>query len=276
MHVFHYCGVSSFFNVVASGELWATHVNNMDDPDECLWILDDVEQWADGLVATNAHRHVRIVERSRSIAKHLTDQVAHMRGLARQHYAACFSKTHTTLSQWRHYADDCAGFVLEVDLASTGFGLIRTTSGTIVNGAGYAEVSYGAHEQLPYRQRLEEGIAAAPDPDEHVGGSWPAYWDHVYGPDEDLGAMLYSRYPFTKNPAYAEEAEVRLVFSENMSLPDGWYAKGYRLLRDRLAAFRRISAAQAYRGSTGQRTQPAVPLRKRTQVEEVLRSTTVR
>lgn len=236
MRVYHYCGAETLFNIVRSGEIWATHVGHMDDPNECVWALNEMEQWLDHFVESNAQRHPLIQERCQSVARSLRSHARYLRSAARDFYAVCFSKTAETLSQWRHYSEGGAGFAIEIDLGLVPAGRIDPVrDGPVIGGYGFAEVTYGLGIQGHVRRDLEKGFEDAPEPTEQNQGSWACYWDGVCQ-HEFLSASTYTGFPFTKNPHYQEEQEVRLVISERYER----FEKDFRMLRGRIVPYRRI------------------------------------
>jgi len=96
--LYHYCGVSAFYSIITSKQLWLTNAYFMNDYMEHQWLIDKANR--------------RILEMLESEKKEHIKPLAEKFPLGITPYLTCFSRMPDLLSQWRAYAEDGAGFAV--------------------------------------------------------------------------------------------------------------------------------------------------------------------
>lgn len=97
--VYHYCGVSSFYGILTSKQLWLNNVHFMNDYAEQLGFIEKAKKRLNELLQGSERQEIQF----------LMDHLAEARLTP---YVCCFSREGDLLSQWRAYADDGAGFAV--------------------------------------------------------------------------------------------------------------------------------------------------------------------
>lgn len=228
---YHYCSTASFHKIVSSGVLWATTAAYLSDPRDCLWLLDhareETTRYSEFIqeLPPNVARYARTM-----VGSLLTSEFPMLESWSQNHLVACFSRDPSTLSQWRHYADDCFGVALGVDIDVLAKEVWDEQTEAMGRTFGWKQVHYGdpGVTQL-FEQICDAWRAAAQHSDdmqyvvEHKSG----FIDFI---EERLSNLVRARYAYTKHPAYAEEAEVRLIIPEVAKI----WPESFNLVRNRI------------------------------------------
>jgi hypothetical protein len=192
--VFHYSSLASVVGILTSKQLWLTTSATMNDHSEGQWLLH---------VLTD-----HLANRALLTGVPMTDAEANtlnafwqvtFRGTAPKAYLACFSADGDLLSQWRAYADDGLGAAIGFDPNS---GRLPIVDAPPHSNAGpdfectLNEVSYLTDDQRRYyvsllEVALEGGVGSAGFLNAQV--------------------ILSTERWRTKNPAFAEEREWRII-----------------------------------------------------------------
>lgn len=101
--LYHYCSASTFIKIIESRKLWLTDFSKMNDYAE--------ETWAAKLVYQLHSQMARNEEGSECFCNHYQEEYESRRLRARK-FLCCFSENGDSLSQWRAYSDNGAGFAI--------------------------------------------------------------------------------------------------------------------------------------------------------------------
>lgn len=102
--LYHYCGGEAFFNIIANSTLWLSDVLKSNDSQECIWIRDLVKARIETYLAETGSNEIKAWKTGYRLNDNIEDG-----GTA---YAACFSESADSLSQWRGYAEDGSGIAI--------------------------------------------------------------------------------------------------------------------------------------------------------------------
>jgi hypothetical protein len=108
--IFHYCSIESFLHILASGEMWASHFQSMND-------------YLEGRMFHQLLTRESINYTSNIRYPVIQQFIANWELNIKDYYICCFSKKPDILSQWYMYADEgrgvCIGFLPESFNAKT-------------------------------------------------------------------------------------------------------------------------------------------------------------
>lgn len=186
--LWHYCSVETFAAIIEGGLIRLGDLLHMNDSKEIVW-FDEVVQAA-------------LLRRAETLSEHRRQEFWAMYQ-ANQHtrFSFCLSEDGDLLSQWRAYAANGSGVAIGFQ-AST-LPQVKHVPYLHANPAttfGLFQVIYDRTEQDALVEALLEPICAKGDHDA----------DFSFGL---LAAHFSSQGVLTKNPAFKEEREWRLVYS---------------------------------------------------------------
>ncbi len=207
MTYFHYCPTAAFFSIVKKRVVWLSSLTASNDSMEGKWVSTTIgiaaHKW--GIPPADGGR---IIDMVRTI-----EQYQDCLGF-------CLSEAEDTLSQWRGYADDGAGF--SIGFSEEFMESFRNPNDPLISAH---KVTYSLGEQLnlfqpmakSVRRAVEEGAFAsqidsllASLSEENRVAVQKGYQDA----HSDLFSALTSEFSLffkLKNPAFAEEKEWRLI-----------------------------------------------------------------
>lgn len=184
---YHYCDIDACFNILRTGQLWLSGVNNMNDHAELRWTYRKLAQCLD--------------RRAGRVPAAQLDRLwdAFQAGGCRP-FICAFSEGGDLLSHWRGYADE--GYGLSIGFDARWLPPLREPEQLDFNrpdNLGLYPVVYDEQEQ---ERRLEQLLDEALRDGDLVGAT-----------------ALFNAYAVTfKNPAFAEERELRLVHIPHLRL----------------------------------------------------------
>jgi hypothetical protein len=202
--LYHYTTAQGFLSILRSGCLWATDVLYMNDSEElahgtrvlveaATWMLQD----ADGPVKTLLENFVSFVG---------TPAAGNL-------YTTSFSEDPDSLSQWRAYADDGAGYAVGFRIDETRLSVL---GGEPVEGGDGWEttpnpwrVEYAEHAQQKHVIDVLQSVCTLIDAHKSAHSQLDAKWIFMHA--GILSALLSPSLAVFKNSAFQEEREWRVV-----------------------------------------------------------------
>lgn len=186
----HYCTGPGFLGIIESGNLWAGTLRHMNDSMELKWtkklIQQEIESWqasgklTDLTSTTNAMLVQFIWEGA-------------------EWFAICLSHKVDQLSQWRGYADNGAGYCLELDPSVIASEAIVPWNDT-TSKVGIVDIIYDHNQQM----RIIREILASVNPDNATALHVALH-------------RIFKLLPVFKNPSFVEESEVRILYWPDIS-----------------------------------------------------------
>jgi hypothetical protein len=184
--LYHYCGVSAFFSIMTNKQLWLSNATCMNDYTEHKRVYDRVKnRLLDLIPGENPHVAALVNELPGNISP----------------YVFCLSSNGDSLSQWRAYTGDGAGFVIGFSGARLRE-RVRICNEEEVNEIALSQVVYDDCQQ----EKLVQGIIH--DYLEEAGRLQPDDRDWIA---MVRGEKLWNAAAICKNPGFHEEAEWRIV-----------------------------------------------------------------
>lgn len=178
--IYHYCDVETFMNIVKSKSIWMSHHSSMNDYSESSWFYN--------LLIEKANE---IVSKDKSKLELLKKFIEHFFINIKDYFLACFSENGDSLSQWRAYADDGKG--VSIGFSTQAFNIPHSipSLNAIQPNIGIFRVSYNEEEQNHLAEDIISKVISSND------------FVNIGGIDTYCLAV--------KNPAFAEEQEIRLA-----------------------------------------------------------------
>ena len=186
--LYHYCSTAAFQSIVEKNELWLTDLSLSNDRLEGKWALERLRIY----LQTFETREERII--TGTLLALLQDETLCL--------GSCFSTKRDTLSQWRGYGSDGRGLCISFSAEA----LKRAIEEPAYENIKLTQMCY-RHDLPPAEmQRLAAARSSAlkSDPEED---------ETTFSRPEDLQRkrdLMQKLYSF-KNPAFAEEAEWRIL-----------------------------------------------------------------
>jgi hypothetical protein len=177
---YHYCSTETFISIVSNKTIRLSDINTMNDFSERHWSYDQFIIAANNLISKVGRQFINDV-----------DKVVHYGGRRHLPLVACLSADGDVLSQWRTYGDDSAGVAVGLDMVE----LTKLSVTSVV-------IEYDPSKQIAH---FELKLLSA--------------WETYRSLREDqknnfvikFGSDLHFDMNCFKNPAFAEEKEVRLI-----------------------------------------------------------------
>ena len=197
--IYHYCDVETFMNIVKSKSIWMSHHSSMNDYSESSWFYN--------LLIEKANN---IVSKDKSKLELLNGFIQHFFINIKDYFLTCFSENGDSLSQWRAYADDGKG--VSIGFATQAFNVPHSipSLNAIQPNIGIFRVSYNKQEQNRLAEDIISKVISSND------------FVNIGGIDTYCLAV--------KNPAFAEEQEIRLaqiVMMDSVMNPE---VAGFRIM----------------------------------------------
>jgi len=202
--IYHYCHVESFFGILNSMMLRLTNIRYMNDSKEISWLYE--------LGKIAIREELRLLKSDVDGKKYCEIMLEHCDNLWLDEtffpnfYCACFSKNGDSLSQWRAYANDGKGIAI-------GFNLNYLKSLASLHGAWLKDVSYVSNSEndlAVLREEIKRGLSQI------ERSPKPMLEDQIASIALETQGRWNRRAPFSKNFAFKEEEEVRLVLMPNL------------------------------------------------------------
>ena len=216
--LYHYTDMSGFVGMFNSGEMWLTSIFHMNDPSELAHGIGIALERLDWHLAQNARSNPLslapiVLE---SFCRRMRDVLMRDVPDAFGFFVGSFSRTRNDLSQWRSYADDGRG--VSIAVAPTWFKPDGTEEAAVHERYVVADVVYDVGVA---RRRQHEAIDRAVG---IVRTAVPRLLE-----DQPLQSLFLSETRLAlsvpilwnsltiKHPAYAHEAETRLILLNDIS-----------------------------------------------------------
>jgi hypothetical protein len=196
--VFHYTNVEGLVGIIESDDLWLTDYEFLNDATEVRYglnLLSSVLQ--DAAASDKDSRTLELIGAwSRKVEDPLPDRVC----------LACFSSNGDSLSQWRGYGSGASAVAIGFDLQRSTFHRLHETHlGPVIYDPELQKLLLATAVHVHFQMdRWDEGKPNKnPTYDIFAEGSFDRFFRDLV---------------FFKNPAFAEEKEIRLVYSEPSTL----------------------------------------------------------
>jgi hypothetical protein len=177
--VYYYCNADTFLSICSEKKLWLSDIFSMNDFLEMHWGYSIWKKAASELLEEFDKEFIEKI-----------DEIIHESGIRGSLLAACFSLEGDLLSQWRAYANDGKGFVIGFSAKTISQLQIRPLT-----------VLYDETEQI---KELKSFIRAIHKVEHSCAEKYGEDFNNTcVGLSFDLIAY--------KNPAFAEEKEIRIV-----------------------------------------------------------------
>lgn len=185
--IYHYTDLNAFLSIIKNKKLWLSAANNLNDYYEVDWFLNKIYKQISKVV--NDNNHIFLDTYWQMLRRNL--------GIP---YICSFSKNGDLLSQWRAYADDGYGVAIGFNKAYFDFKVeLPSFSPCKDLSIGITDVVYDESIQ---DEMIERCISQLKDFDSFENASEVIFCSAI-----DLTRLSYAN----KNPAFAEENEVRII-----------------------------------------------------------------
>lgn len=213
--IFHYTNDHGLRGILKTGKLWLTSVFDLNDPAEVLFGLS-------GGVDLLREQHPDIPPR---LISQVLNELNRVLGL----FCCSFSTSAIDIGQWRAYADDGKGFILEFDrkgLESSLFRGVHPTSSLWCFNVNYDETKNAEIQKLAIGLAVKDALEIC-KPRELA--SLTASEKHAFF-GNIVVAMIMGALRF-KHPAYRSEAEYRALYVSGTDEPRPQFREGPYSLR---------------------------------------------
>lgn len=195
--VYHYCSVDAFYNILQSGYLRLTNIRYMNDCKEMSWLYELAKSviWEERPpIDSNDAIKLRQMLLDDCDFGCLDDTYFP------NYFCGCFSKIRDSLSQWRAYASDGRGVAIGFDRA-------------------YLESFCRGHvtrvEDVAYKSDADIADVRADVLSAYLRLKEPLMDEQIATIARETSDGWNTRAPFTKNGAFKEESEIRIVHMPN-------------------------------------------------------------
>jgi len=207
--IYHYTSIRSFFDIIKSKDLWLTDYRYMNDASEINHGIDLSREILDKFTKEKMYEGKKeiIYKWQNVIQNNLFDRIC----------IACFSSEKDSLSQWRGYGGAAIGICLGLSLEGDFFG--RDTQ------ARLNRVVYDQKEQMEILKNLFHIFLVISDWDKgkvirDIKGNIIDHENKDNLVTEYAIRDLYEYIVYFKNHSFADEREVRWVYTEDRKLHD--------------------------------------------------------
>lgn len=183
---YHYCPTEVFLSIVTNKSIWLSDINTMNDFFEMHWAYDRFIEAANLVINRVGRDFIDKV-----------DKIVHEGGFHLLPFVAAFSSDGDVLSQWRSYAENATGVAIGFDSEQLKELSVRTT-----------QIVYSREKQIDHFVKM---ILAGFD----VYSELEATKKHDFL--FEYAANLLMDMSCFKNPAFAEEKEIRLIRAINVA-----------------------------------------------------------
>ena len=184
--VYYYCSVDAFIKIVTGKALWLTNLFFMNDSKEHYWLRDKARKYI----------HDQIQHDPDEFGYQYLDTILKQEWM-HEIYCACFSERGDLLSQWRGYANDGTGVAIGFSTSH-----LQRMCGSL--SGHFCNVIYEDDKQDALIQAVFDLPDAQGDEQTIEQGS-----TMILGRLSEAASRV-------KNPAFAEEAEWRMVCEPNL------------------------------------------------------------
>ncbi|MNO79493.1 hypothetical protein D3C76_706630 [compost metagenome] len=188
--LYHYCGGEAFFNIIKNSTLWLSDILKSNDSQECIWLRDLVRKRIEIFLAESNPEYLKAWNTWYQMNSDIEDSNMVI-------YAACFSESKDSLSQWRGYAQDGSGIAIGFSKKH-----LQAVNGIAKHNLTFNRVIYQNQDKF-VDHIFKENIKAM----ENKGIS------HVGLELNDNYRLEFSKY---KNPCFKEEKEWRMVLKSGV------------------------------------------------------------
>jgi hypothetical protein len=203
--LYHYCPMDSLYAILESMTLRLTSIRYMNDSKEISWLFE----LAKNTISKVMHSQQSVEEKK--LCKMLSEHGDYLyldEAFFPNIFCACFSKNDDSLGQWRAYADDGRGVAI-------GFSRQFLSSFVTTYRNQLKDVEYlGGSDFSLLKDELSQAfqsLKALPK---------PVLDDHISMVARETQNNWDARAAFSKNAAFKEEAEVRLVHIGSLARTD--------------------------------------------------------
>lgn len=235
--VYHYCSADTFLNIIKYKKLWLSDIEHMNDFKEMKWFLEAFEEIISDELNEDEYKRIH---------KDVLDNLDITRG-----YMCCLSEDGDILSQWRGYAQDGQGISIGFypEKLGVNFKRMMFQNKFIKNSFFLNKVHYYS------KNEIREIIIEALNSNEVINNFYSSE-DRDFGKiDNSIQEQIVSLISgilhmciHTKNPSFAEEKEVRLVYNnmptlhnlqdkENKEFKNFLSSKNYRISNQNLCSY---------------------------------------
>ncbi|MDP1862708.1 MAG: DUF2971 domain-containing protein [Thiobacillus sp.] len=187
--LYHYTTISGLNSIIRTGKVWAS---------DCRYLNDQQEL---------QHAIELLLGKFEGSCRETLEWAFHWHNLSRCHCVFSLSRSPKVLSQWRAYADDGRGAAIGFDEKHL-FGYQKLPHRSLVS------CIYEDHDDFinGLVSKFEVEIDALTKMHKDSGGAVNAFWKAISDNPKPL-ENIYSEILRIKNPAFAEEQEVRLILN---------------------------------------------------------------
>lgn len=216
---YYYCSLNTFLNILKNKQIYLSDPLKMNDYFEIKWYLERLNS---DKININGFESLFDILKSRSNIDFTFQELVESLNINGQNsiYISCFSKQPDILSQWRAYAEDGRGVAIGFELDD-----LKIADNFMVENVIYVNnVDY---------DDTETDVECVADTMNIVLTE-----NNITTKEQQIEAFLNELIPVLakyKNPAFAEEQEIRLIYCDDMKLEkiinsygafeDGWYSK---------------------------------------------------
>lgn len=187
--IYHYCNPQTFLQIIERKCIWLSSTNNMNDFAEGEWFISAVKRMLESKQGEYGN------EWCNTAWVHFVSNIG-------QKYIACFSKNSDSLSQWRAYAQDGEGVAIGFEDSALGAeGDSIHTNISPKMSLCLKDVKYSSTQEIFNELASIAELVRSSDTNELSNSAFT------------FSAICSSLAMLTKNPAFKEENERRLVYS---------------------------------------------------------------
>ncbi len=195
---YYYCSLNTFLNIIKNRQIYLSDPLKMNDEKEIRWYLEKLNenQKNDGEYSIFEQMRFRS-----SINFEYEELVETINRGQKSIYISCFSKSNDILSQWRAYADDGKGVAI-------GFNLEKLSEW---DNLLIREVKYS---NSVLQDDMESDVEVIADQIDFVCKNYK-----TNNREQQIELFVHELIPELakyKNPAFAEEQEVRLIYCDDL------------------------------------------------------------
>lgn len=197
--LYHYTTLEASLSILKGRKLWLTSAHNLNDHQEVNWMYGKIAKQIEFFRGDYSDEAIRIVSEA-IIANRNTP------------YICSFSTNPDLLSQWRAYASDGTGFAIGFNRSALPRidGLPHLSAAVQNSTSTHSLIYQEVVQDDLVRNFLRTALEAAQDPTAQHSGK------HV-----DFILNLVALASVCKNPAFVEEAEVRMIHLPLIHLKEG-------------------------------------------------------
>lgn len=201
---YYYCSLSTFLNIIKNKSIYLSDPLKMNDNLEIKWYIDKLNDERnnsnDGFKASGSLYHEMTNRSCLDFTCEELMQILESKG-QNSVYICCFSEESDMLSQWKGYADDGKG-------VSIGFNLEKLTK---FDNLLFKKVIY---TDSVVHDDIESGVECVADTINTVISE-----QNITKREEKIEVFLHELIPELvkyKNPTFAEEKEIRLIYCDDL------------------------------------------------------------